>query len=251
MTSKTIKPDTQQTEATLLLVDDDHDIRTLLAQQLELHNFRVIQAQNGTELTNNVHNHTIDLIILDLNLGVEDGLDICKGLRETSNIPVIMLTARGNADDRLLGFENGADDYLPKPFDPRELLARIRSVLRRTQTGLAPTVLRTSYIQFGSWTLDMELRRMIDAEGRAIILSNTEFRLLRLFLDNAGDILRREQLIALGASHNEQALDRAVDLQVSRLRTKLNDQGPPYSMIETVRQKGYRLIVPVYPSETL
>ena len=186
-----------------------------------------------------------DLITLDLNMPREDGLMLCRDLRaRAQHIPIIMLTARGEPIDRILGLEMGADDYLAKPFEPRELLARIRSVLRRTQSlppNLEPLEARRAV--FDGWTVDFEQRRLLDDAGRVTILSGAEFRLLKTLIDHANRVLSREQLLALGVVKQSDALDRAVDLQISRLRQKFGVAGS--DLIRTIRNEGYVLAAAV------
>ncbi|MCC2976578.1 response regulator transcription factor [Sphingomonas sp. PL-96] len=228
----------------LLVVDDDREIRTLLAAQLGRAGFTVTVAPDGVAMRRELGRHAIDLVILDLNLPSEDGLSLCRELRVTSRLPIIMLTARSDPIDRILGLEMGADDYLAKPFEPRELLARIRNVLRRTAAlpaNLDP--LDAKRARFAGWLLDFEYRQLIDAGGRVTMLSGAEFRLLRLFIDHANRVLSREQLLTLGAVKQNDALDRAIDLQVSRLRAKLGAAGS--DLIRTVRNEGYVLAAPV------
>ncbi len=228
----------------LLVVDDDRDIRSLLAEQLGAAGFAVAVAGDGPAMRQALDRHAIDLVILDLNLPREDGLALCRQVRATSSVPIIMLTARADPIDRILGLEMGADDYVVKPFEPRELLARIRSVLRRAQalpTNLDPLDARRAV--FAGWTIDFEFRQMVGPEGRVIMLSGSEFRLLRMFIDYANRILTREQLLAMGAIRQKEGLDRAIDLQVSRLRNKFGRDGG--DLIRTVRNEGYVLAAAV------
>ncbi|MEO6379891.1 MAG: response regulator transcription factor [Caulobacteraceae bacterium] len=229
----------------LLIVDDDQDIRSLLAENLRSCGFEVSTAAGGAELRRAVETGSIDLIVLDLNLPGEDGLTLCRELRsKPSSPPIIMLTARAEPIDRILGLEMGADDYLPKPFEPRELLARIKSVLRRARAlpaNLEP--LPAKRARFADWTLDFEHRRLESESGRIIMLSGAEFRLLRTFVDHANRVLSREQLLAFAPARGGESLDRAIDLQVSRLRQKL--RRPEGDVIRTVRNEGYVLASPV------
>ncbi|MGX9719562.1 response regulator [Stenotrophomonas acidaminiphila] len=221
----------------LLVVDDDSDIRGLLAEQLGRTGYTVSTARDGAEMRHALAREHIDLIVLDLNLPREDGLALCRELRARSSTPVIMLTARAEPIDRVLGLEMGADDYLAKPFEPRELLARIRSVLRRTEAlpaNLEPLAMRQA--TFSGWVFDLERRHLVDPAGRVVMLSGAEFRLLRVFVGHANKVLSREQLVALSSGRSYEAQDRAIDLQVSRLRQKLGDAG---SLIRTVRSEGY------------
>lgn len=224
----------------LLVVDDDSDIRSLLAEQLGRAGYSVSTAADGSQMRHVLAREHIDLIVLDLNLPREDGLSLCRELRARSSTPVIMLTARSEPIDRVLGLEMGADDYLAKPFEPRELLARIRNVLRRTEAlpaNLEPLAMRRA--TFSSWVFDLEHRHLIDPAGRVVMLSGAEFRLLRVFVAHANKVLSREQLVALSSGRSYEAQDRAIDLQVSRLRQKLGDGGGSDGLIKTVRNEGY------------
>ena len=226
----------------LLIVDDDNDLRPLLSEQLGRAGYLVSPAANGTGMRRLLEREHVDLIVLDLNLPREDGLTLCRDLRARSNTPVIMLTARAEPIDRVLGLEMGADDYLAKPFEPRELLARIRNVLRRTEAlpaNLEPLAVRRA--RFSRWIFDLEHRHLVDPDGRVVVLSGAEFRLLRVFIAHANKVLSREQLVALSSGRNYEAQDRAIDLQVSRLRNKLADDGGPDGLIKTVRNEGYVL----------
>lgn len=228
----------------LLVVDDDREIRSLLAERLTAVGYLVSAAADGAEMRRVLAHTTVDLVILDLNLPREDGLALCRELRAGSAVPIIMLTARGEPIDRVLGLEMGADDYIAKPFEPRELLARIRSVLRRTRAlpvNMEPLDARQA--RFSGWTLDFEHRHLVDPAGRTVVLSGAEFRLLKVLVDHANRVLSREQLLALGAVR--QGEDRAIDLQVSRLRQKLSDDPRAPTLVKTVRSEGYVLASPV------
>ncbi len=224
--------------AHLLVVDDDRDIRALVAEQLEAAGYQVSVAADGDRMRAILAHNTIDLIVLDLNLPGIDGLTLCREVQAKSAIPIIMLTARREEVDRVLGLEMGADDYLTKPFAPRELLARIRSVLRRTRALLANLELpEAQRARFAGWTFDLVQRQLIDPQGRTVILSGAEFRLLKVLVERHNRVLSREQLLALGAVR--QGEDRAIDLQVSRLRSKLGDDPKAPTLIKTIRSEGY------------
>lgn len=229
-----------QTLHRLLVVDDDSDIRSLLAEQLGRAGYAVSTAADGNEMRQVLAREHIDLIVLDLNLPREDGLALCRELRVRSTTPVIMLTARSEPIDRVLGLEMGADDYLAKPFEPRELLARIRNVLRRTEalpTNMEPLAMRRAL--FSGWVFDLEHRHLIDPAKRVVMLSGAEFRLLRVLVAHANKVLTREQLVSLSSGRNYESQDRATDLQISRLRQKLADAGGTDGLIKTVRNEGY------------
>jgi len=230
--------------ATLLVVDDDRDIRSLLSERLEGDGYAVLQAADGKAMRRALADHAVDLVVLDLNLPGEDGLTLCRDLRATSAVPVIMLTARGEAIDRIVGLEMGADDYLAKPFEPRELLARIRSVLRRTHAlpaNLEPLAERC--VSFAGWMLDRERRLLTSPDQRLVSLSGAEFDLLDALTAHGGRVLSREQLRALAAGPDTD--DRAIDLRVSRLRQKLGDDARSPELIKTVRNLGYLLAAQV------
>ncbi len=229
----------------ILVVDDDHEIRTLLAEYLDANGLRAFVASNGGEMRRVLEQTRIDLVVLDLTLPGEDGLTLCRNLRAHSvhgGIPVIMLTARGEPLDRIIGLEMGADDYLPKPFEPRELFARIRSVLRRTQ-ALPPNMAESEarQIEFSGLTLDLIARHLLNREGVVIALSGMEFRMLKIFLDHPNRILNRDQLMGLMQGRESDPLDRSIDIQISRLRQKLGDDARMPSIIKTIRNEGYVL----------
>lgn len=229
-----------QTMHRLLVVDDDSDIRNLLAEQLGRAGYAMSTAADGNEMRQVLAREHIDLIVLDLNLPREDGLALCRELRVRSTTPVIMLTARSEPIDRVLGLEMGADDYLAKPFEPRELLARIRNVLRRTEAlpaNMEPLAMRRAL--FSGWVFDLEHRHLIDPAKRVVMLSGAEFRLLRVLVAHANKVLSREQLVSLSSGRNYESQDRAIDLQISRLRQKLTDAGGADGLIKTVRNEGY------------
>jgi len=227
----------------ILVVDDDREIRTLLAEYLNANGFDTQGVPDGATMRDALALRPVDLIVLDLSLPGEDGLSICRRLRAESDMPVIMLTARGAPSDRILGLEMGADDYLPKPFEPRELLARIRSVLRRAQQPGRPADARA--LRFGSWMLDLTARHLVDAAGVIVAISGAEFRLLKVFLDNPNQVLSRDRLLDLTKGREIDAFDRSIDLQVSRLRQRLGEDARTPELIKTVRSEGYILATAV------
>lgn len=228
----------------ILVVDDDREIRSLLAENLRVAGFEVVTVADGRGMRKMLDaGGSPDLIILDINLPGEDGFSLCRELRTRSATPVIMLTARGDPIDRVVGLEIGADDYLAKPFEPRELEARIKSVLRRAQalpSNLQPLHARLGH--FLGWCLDLERRQLTEPGGRVVMLSASEFRLLQIFLEYANRVLSRDQLLALSGGRPGESVDRYIDLQVSRLRRKLNDES---NLIKTVRNEGYVFAAPV------
>jgi two-component system OmpR family response regulator len=230
----------------ILVVDDDDDIRTLVSEYLDANGFVTTSAANGGQMKRALQQSRIDLIVLDLTLPGEDGLTLCRDVRATSSVPIIMLTARGEPLDRILGLEMGADDYLPKPFEPRELFARIRSVLRRTNAlSLDHGSRQAAALLFAGWKLDMRARHLVAPEGFIVALSSTDFRLIKVFLDNPHRVLNRDQLLALTNGRDAEQFDRSIDLQISRLRQKLGEDARTPAIIKTVRNEGYVLAAAV------
>ncbi len=221
--------------ARILVVDDDREIRTLLAEYLNTNGYLTHAVANGVDMWEALNEEVFGLIVLDLMLPGEDGLALCRTLRSRSDLPVIMLTARGASLDRILGLEMGADDYLPKPFEPRELLARIRSVLRRARSPVSAA----KRLRFGSWVLDLGARHLVSAEGVVVAPSGAEYRLLKVFLDHPQAVLNRDQLLDLTHGRDIEAFDRSIDLQVSRLRQRLGDDARSPQLIKTIRSEGY------------
>lgn len=224
----------------ILVVDDHADIRDLLKRFLEQHGYRVSCARDGRDMKKLLENSTIQLIVLDLMLPGEDGLTLCRELRVHSAIPIVMLTAMGEDMDRIIGLEMGADDYLAKPFNPRELLARIKAVLRRSQPqDEPPAEIGVARYYFAQWQLDMLRRELVDSAGIGISLSTAEFDLLKVFLERPQRVLSRDQLLDLARGREAQAFDRAIDTQVSRLRRKLEQDAKNPELIKTVWGGGY------------
>ena len=230
----------------ILIVDDDAEIRTLLGRYLEKNGLRTTAVADGRAMWQALDRAAFDLIVLDLMLPGDDGLTLCRTLRTRSDIPVIMLTARGEETDRIVGLEMGADDYLPKPFSARELLARIKVILRRARSlppNLRPEEERD--IRFGGWTLDTVHRQLVSPQGVVSPIGGAEYRLLRIFLGHPNRVLTRDQLMEMTQGREADALDRSIDVQVSRLRRRLGDGSREAAMIKTVRGEGYVLSVPV------
>lgn len=230
----------------VLVVDDDAEIRDLLREYLQKNGYRVTAVGDGAGMHAALEAGRVDIVVLDLMLPGDDGLTLCRNLRARSEVPVIMLTARGEETDRIVGLEMGADDYLAKPFSPRELLARVRSVLRRTRSlpeNLQPEAARK--IRFAGWTLDLAVRNLLSPEGVVVALSGTEYKLLRTFLAHPNRVLNRDQLIDLMLSRDASPFDRSIDVQVSRLRHRLGEGAKEPAIIKTVRGEGYVLAVPV------
>jgi two-component system, OmpR family, response regulator len=232
----------------LLVVDDHGEIRDLLKRFLEQHGYRVQGVRDGQEMRQYLSRQSPDLIILDLMLPGDDGLTLCRELRGQGNeVPVIMLTAVGEETDRIVGLEMGADDYLPKPFNPRELLARIKAVLRRQpDPGLMPSADKPRQLHFGHWTLDLARRELLDDKGVTISLSTAEFDLLRVFTQYPNRVLSRDQLLDLARGREAQAFDRAIDTLVSRLRRKLESDSRHPTLIKTIWGGGYMLAADIH-----
>ena len=230
----------------ILIVDDDAEIRSLLGNYLQKNGYRTTAVAEGKGMLAALDNGRVDLIVLDLMLPGDDGLVLCRNLRARSDIPVIMLTARGEDMDRILGLEMGADDYLPKPFNPRELLARIKSILRRTKA--LPGNMETedaARVHFAGWELDTISRQLVSPEGVVVPLSGSEYRLLRIFLNHPNRILSRDQLMDMVRGRETDPFDRSIDVQVSRLRHRLADDAKEHAIIQTVRGAGYIMAVQV------
>jgi len=227
----------------LLIVDDDEDILSLLTKFFRKHSYSVTVVADGTAMFKALERTSFDLVILDVMLKGEDGFSLCRRLRTTSRIPVIILTAMGDPTDRVVGLEIGADDYLIKPFNARELLARVKAVLRRTtETQSNPKSLSTDMrpvLSFAKWRLDVARRELRSADNVLIPLSGGEFDLLLAFVEHPERVLSREQLLDWTGGQAHDAYDRSIDTQVSRLRRKLEPDGKSPLIIQTVRNGGY------------
>ncbi|MGC0393824.1 two-component system OmpR family response regulator [Bradyrhizobium liaoningense] len=221
----------------ILIVEDDRQTRDLIARYLREHSFEVHLVTNGREMDRHLSHNRVDLIVLDLMLPGEDGLSLCRRVRMESMTPIIILTAKGDDLDRILGLEMGADDYLPKPFNPRELLARINAVLRRQASGRAAAGAATR-LKFLGWIIDLRLRELRDPEGAQVPLTSAEFDLLQVFCERAGRILTRDNLLSMTRGRPGGSFGRSIDVLVSRLRRKL-DRTQDTSVIKTVRTGGY------------
>ena len=235
---------TAQASDHILIVDDDREIRELLTTYLVRNGMRAEAVPTGRHMRAALENEgPFDLIVLDLMLPGEDGLALTRNLRagKWKTIPILMLTARSDEADRILGLEMGADDYLAKPFAARELLARIRSVLRRTRM-LPPNMRSTEdarVLAFGEWRLDTTGRTLVDQDGLLVALSGAEYRMLRVFLDHPQRVLSRDQLLNMTQGRDAELFDRSIDLLVSRLRQRLRDEAREPRYIKTVRSEGY------------
>ncbi|QXW29248.1 response regulator [Aeromonas sanarellii] len=224
----------------ILVVDDHSEIRDLLKRFLEQHGMRVSCARDGKEMKRLLDEREFDLLVLDLMMPGEDGLTLCRELRVKSRLPIIMLTAMGEETDRIIGLEMGADDYLSKPFNPRELLARIKAVMRRTQAESLPVPeALTRDLRFDRWLLDVNRRELVDEAGVGMSLSTAEFDLLKVFLERPQRVLSRDQLLDLARGREAVAFDRAIDTLVSRLRRKLERDPKNPELIKTIWGGGY------------
>ncbi len=230
----------------ILVVDDSADIREPLAKYLAKKGMRVSTADGGQEMRRVMKTSAIDLVVLDIMMPGEDGLALCRMIRETTDLPVILLTAMVEETDRVVGLEIGADDYVTKPFSPRELLARIKAVLRRARSApRAPADAERSRLAFDRWTLDTLRRELLGADGVAVPLSTTEFRLLTVFLERPHIVLSRDQLLDLTSGRSLEPFERSIDNQVSRLRKKIEPDPKNPSIIKTVWGGGYVLATEV------
>ena len=233
----------------VLIVDDDREIRELVSSYLKKNGLRTTAVADGRQMRSFLEGDTVDLIVLDVMMPGDDGLVLSRELRAGKHkaIPIIMLTARSDEMDRILGLEMGADDYLSKPFSARELLARIKAVLRRAR--MLPPNLQISgagqLLRFGRWKLDTTARHLIDADATVIALSGAEYRLLKVFIDHPQRVLNRDQLLNLTQGREAELFDRSIDLLVSRVRQRLGDDAREPTYIKTVRSEGYVFSVPI------
>jgi two-component system, OmpR family, response regulator len=231
----------------VLALDDDPAVRRLVAEYLGENDIRVTAVANGAELAAAMGREVVDAVILDLRLQGEDGMQIARRLRDESGIPILMLTGRAEEADRVMGLELGADDYLTKPFSPRELLARVRALLRRAkaQASVADAIAKARAYRFAGWELNIGLRKLKSPKGEAVELTNGEFRILAAFLAAPQRILTRDQLLDLSRVHNAEVYDRAIDIQILRLRRKIEKDPARPQFIRTERGAGYVFSVDV------
>ncbi|TCR63378.1 response regulator [Bosea sp. BK604] len=229
----------------ILLVEDDREIATLVSRFLRGHDHRVSHVTNGREMDASLRAGRFDLVVLDLMLPGEDGLSICRRLRDAGTVPIIILTAKGEEIDRILGLEMGADDYLAKPFNPRELLARIRAVLRRVSP--AGEIGSDAVIAFAGWTLDKATRRLFNPAGARVALTGAEFELLLALCERPRRVLSRDQLLDLTQGRSAGPFERSVDVLVSRLRQKMERNPREPELIQTIRSGGYMFSPEVAP----
>ena len=223
----------------ILIVDDHRDIRDLLARYLTKQGFRASVAESAAAARKAMQAGKIDLLVLDIMMPGEDGLSLTRSVRENEDIPVILLTAMGEETDRIVGLEVGADDYLAKPFNPRELLARIKAVLRRARALPRPREAGKGRLAFDRWVLDLARRELVGEDGVAVALSSGEYRLLAALLERPGMVLTRDQLLDLTRGRAAQPFDRSIDNQISRLRKKVERDPKRPELIKTAWGDGY------------
>ena len=239
--SKTSGPAVPTVWPHIVALDDDAAVRALIAEYLGKNELRVTTVVNGRELADVFARESIDAVILDLRLPGEDGMQIARQLRERSTVPILMLTGLTDEADRVMGLELGADDYLGKPFSPRELLARLRALLRRShaQATVADAIAKVRAYRFGNWELNIGLRRLKSGDGKPVELTNGEFSLLTAFLSSPQRVLTRDQLLDLSRLHNAEVYDRSIDVQILRLRRKIEPDPANPTFIKTERGSGY------------
>lgn len=226
----------------ILLVEDDFEIGDLMRRHLVSNGWRVSQSRNGAEMDRLLADAQIDLVILDLMLPGEDGLSICRRLRAGGAMPIIIVSAKADDFDRVVGLEVGADDYLPKPFNPRELIARVRAIFRRVDMGGAKPTVKGNALSFEGWVIDRAQRTLRNPDGAVVSLTPAEFDLLLVLCERSGRMLSREQLVDLTQGAGMSSTGRNVDILISRLRRKLEAGGAAYQFIHTVRSGGYEFV---------
>jgi two-component system, OmpR family, response regulator len=232
----------------ILVVDDDREIRELLARFLERQRFRVTAVRDAREARRTFPNGHFQLVVLDLMLPGESGLDLARWLRSASEVPIVMLTALGEESDRIAGLELGADDYLAKPFNPRELLARINAVLRRHNAARTASATEgATALTFGGWRIDFRLRELRNPDGARVAMTSAEFDLLQTFCERPGRVLSRDSLLDLTQGRNGGSFERSIDVLVSRIRRKIEPNPQDATMIKTVRSGGYMFTPRIEP----
>ena len=223
----------------ILVVDDDADLRWMVEKYLSKHEFSVTLAEDGVKMREALEQQSFDLAILDINLPGEDGLSLARYLRSNYQIGIIMLSAAAEVFDRIVGLEMGADDYVTKPFEPRELLARVKSVLRRVEGAIEREAQPDSRVKFGAYWLDLESHQLLDKDDQAISLTSMEFDLLKAFAGNPNKVLDRDQLLSLSHNRDWDPFDRSIDIRITRLRRKIEIEPSKPQIIKTVRGAGY------------
>lgn len=239
MLNSGVLSDLQDRPPEILIVEDDPGLRVLLTRTLRENGFRATACPAAPDMWRAMKEQTFDLVLLDIMLPGANGLDLCRTIRRNSAMPIIIVSARGDEMDRILGLELGADDYIPKPFSNKELLARVRAVLRRTTNGPIEHTTSRETLQFAGWTVDLRRRALTSPDGAEVELSGAEYDLLISFLENPQRIIGRERLLELSRTRLAEASDRSIDVLVSRLRRKLSDQAGGRALIRTVRGAGY------------
>lgn len=242
-------------DAKILIVEDDPDVRAMLREYLSEHGYEVAEAGSGAEMRKALEHSVPHAVLLDLNLPGEDGLSLARYLRERHHLGIIMVTGQGGVVDRIVGLEMGADDYIAKPFDLRELRARLKSVLRRYQTSSAgreaPAPEASNRIPVGPCFLDLDAHRLLDGEQREIPLTTMEFDLLRVFIQHPNQVLSRDQLLSLTRNRDWEPFDRSIDIRIARLRKKIEEDAERPQLIRTVRGAGYMYVPGGHPSRAL
>ena len=231
---------------TILVVDDDPDMRKMICKALTREGFRSEEAGNGAQMRKSLADRSIDLVILDLMLPDEDGFSLARSIRSQSNLPIIMLTGRDDIVDKVVGLEVGADDYMTKPFHPRELSARVRTVLRRSQSMAAPLTGTTKQaidtVRFGEWTLNLTGFKLLNPNGDEVSLTTYEFQVLSVLATHPNKVLTRDQILDSVADREWTPFDRSIDVLIGKIRKKLNDDPNRPSFIKTIRNMGYMFI---------
>ena len=234
------------TQKHILIVDEDREARSALAGALERHGYRITTAASGVAMQRTLERARIDMVVLDVLFSDEDGLRLCRGLRAASDVPFIILARRADEVDRILGLEMGADDYLAKPVNSRELLARMRNILRRVNgAATAVSTTRARLFRFGGWQLDIVARELSDSHGKLTKLRNSEYRVLASLLAHGNRVVSRGKLIELARGRDAGPFDRSIDVRISRLRQVLGDDARVPRIIKTVHGEGYVIGVPV------
>jgi two-component system OmpR family response regulator len=236
-----------KSDAHILIVDDDVETRDLLTDFFQKRGLRISAAEDGAAMHAAMRRAHVDLVILDVMLPDANGFDLCRDLRAKSSVPIIMLTAVTATTDRVVGLEIGADDYVPKPFDPHELLARVRAVLRRHDTSANTARAAPQLYRFAGWTLDCARRRLAAPGDVRVELTSAEFNLLLAFVRSAQRVLTRDQLIELSGGETGYSYDRSVDILISRLRRKMEDDPRTPTLIRTIRSGGYQFVPEAVP----
>lgn len=226
-------------QKTILIVEDDPALRVLLGRRLQEHGFKTTSAQSAPEAWRVLDEVPVDLVLLDVMLPGTSGLDICRTIRRDSTVPIIMLSARTDETDRVLGLELGADDYVPKPFSTKELIARVRAVLRRREPDWLQATTRQGLLRFSGWTLDVRKHELTSPRGVRVELSGAEYGLLVVLLDNPQRVIGRERLLELSRTRLAESSDRSIDVLISRLRRKLAQDEGGAALIRTMRGTGY------------